>query len=193
MSNYEPTERTRIRRLPDRGDYDRQTVHAILDEALVAHVGITTPEGPVVLPLTFARVDETIYFHGAVANHLLRTAKGGTDVCLTVTLLDGLVLAKSAFHHSMNYRCVVVMGQARVVEDAGEKLLALDAIVDRVAPDRSKEARSPNDSELRSTLVLALPLVEVSAKIRSGGPIDDEADAEWPAWAGVIPVRLVQG
>jgi uncharacterized protein len=184
MSNYEPTERTRIRRLPDRGDYDRQTVHAILDEALVAHV---------VLPLTFARVDETIYFHGAVANHLLRTAKGGTDVCVTVTLLDGLVLAKSAFHHSMNYRCVVVMGQARVVEDAGEKLLALDAIVDRVAPDRSKEARSPNDSELRSTLVLALPLVEVSAKIRSGGPIDDEADAEWPAWAGVIPVRLVQG
>jgi uncharacterized protein len=193
MSNYEPTERTRIRRLPDRGDYDRQTVHAILDEALVAHVGITTPEGPVVLPLTFARVDETVYFHGAVANHLLRTAKGGTDVCLTVTLLDGLVLAKSAFHHSMNYRCVVVMGRARVVEDAGEKLRALDAIVDRVAPDRSKEARSPNDSELRSTLVLALPLVEVSAKIRSGGPIDDEADADWPAWAGVIPVRLVQG
>jgi uncharacterized protein len=193
MSNYEPTERTRIRRLPDRGDYDRQTVHGILDEALVAHVGITTPEGPVVLPLTFARVDETVYFHGAVANHLLRTAKGGTDVCLTVTLLDGLVLAKSAFHHSMNYRCVVVMGRARVVEDAGEKLRALDAIVDRVAPDRSKEARSPNDSELRSTLVLALPLVEVSAKIRSGGPIDDEADADWPAWAGVIPVRLVQG
>ena len=190
MSKYEPTERTRVRRLPDRGSYDRATVHAILDEALIAHVGITTPNGPVVLPLTFARIDETVYFHGAVANHLLRTAKGGTEVCLTVTLLDGLVLAKSAFHHSMNYRCVVAMGEARVVEEAEEKRLALDAIVDRVAPARSKEARSPNDSELRSTLVLALPLVEVSAKIRTGGPIDDEADADWPARAGVIPVRM---
>src|SRR5438309_1875987 len=169
MSTYEATERTRVRRLPDRGAYDRETVHAILDEALVAHVGLSTPNGPVVLPLTFARVDETVYFHGAVANHLLRTAKGGTEVCFTATLLDGLVLAKSAFHHSMNYRCVVAMGEARVVEDADEKRTALDAIVDRVAPDRSKEARPPNDSELRSTLVLALPLVEDSAKTRNGG------------------------
>src|SRR3954469_6774784 len=149
-----PSPRTTVKRLPARGHYDAETVHAILDEALYSHAGLVDPAGhPVVLPTIHVRRGDQLYLHGSPASHLLRTAKKGVEVCVTVTLLDGLVLAKSAFHHSMNYRCVVAMGEARVVEDDAEKRLALDAIVDRVGDGRSTEARSPNESELRSTLV----------------------------------------
>lgn len=189
--SYLPTERTRVRRQPSRAAYDRAVVHAVLDEALVAHVAVTTPAGPRAIPTTFARIEEVVYFHGSTANHLLRHASG-QEVCLVATILDGLVLARSAFHHSMNYRSVVAYGTATKVVDDNEKRRALDAIVERVAPGRAAEARPPNDAELRSTLVLALPLREVSAKMRTGGPLDDEADLEWPAWAGVIPLALVR-
>ena len=190
---YQPTHRTTLRRLPGRAAYDRETVHAILDEALVAHLAVMTDLGPRIVPTTYARVDEVVYVHGSAANHLLRSAASEVETCMAVTLLDGLVLARSAFHHSMNYRSVVVYGWARRVTDEAEKRAALDAIVDHVVPGRTLEARPPTDAELRATLVLALPLVEVSAKVRTGGPIDDEADLGWPAWAGVIPVSLVPG
>lgn len=178
--------------MPARGSYDRALVHAIFDEALVAHLGVSVDSGPRVLPTTFARAGEVVYVHGSVANRTFRAASGA-PVCLTVTLLDGLVLARSAFHHSMNYRAVVVYGVASVVTGAEEKRAALDAIVERVGAGRSSVARPPTEAELRSTLVLAIPLVEVSAKVRTGGPLDDEADVDWPVWAGVIPLRLVAG
>ncbi len=167
-------------------------MHAILDEALVAHLGVTTDSGPRVMPTTFARVGEMVYVHGSLANRTFREASGAA-VCLEVTLLDGLVLARSAFHHSMNYRSVMVYAVASAVIDPGEKRAALDAMVERSAPGRSAAARPPTDSELRSTLVLSIPLVEVSAKVRTGGPLDDEADLSWPVWAGVIPLRLEAG
>jgi nitroimidazol reductase NimA-like FMN-containing flavoprotein (pyridoxamine 5'-phosphate oxidase superfamily) len=188
---YTPTPRTEVRRLADRGRYDRQVVHAILDEALVAHLGVTTPEGPRVIPTMFARIDETLFVHGSAANRTLRTASGA-PVCCTVTLLDGLVLARSAFHHSMNYRSVVLYGIASPVTGE-EKRVALDAMVERAAPGRAAAARPPTDTEMRATLVLSIPLVEVSAKVRTGGPIDDEADMGWPVWTGVIPLQLVAG
>jgi hypothetical protein len=168
-------------------------VHAILDEGLVAHVGLTTERGPLVIPMMYVRVEESVYIHGSAANHLLRTAARGVEVCAVVTLLDGLVLARSAFHHSMNYRSVVIYGTAEKVTDSGTKRTALDALVDRVASGRSVEARSPTEEELRSTLVLELKLTEVSAKVRTGDPLDDDADLDWPVWAGVIPLRLAAG
>jgi nitroimidazol reductase NimA-like FMN-containing flavoprotein (pyridoxamine 5'-phosphate oxidase superfamily) len=189
---YQATARTTLRRLPDRGSYDPEIVHTILDEALVAHLAVTTDAGPRVIPTTFARVDEVVYIHSSVANRTFRAASG-SPVCLAVTLLDGLVLARSAFHHSMNYRAVVLYGVAAVVTDPVEKRAALDAVVERVAPGRAAGARPPTEAELRATLVLAVPLVEVSAKVRTGGPVDDEADLDWPVWAGVIPLRMVPG
>jgi nitroimidazol reductase NimA-like FMN-containing flavoprotein (pyridoxamine 5'-phosphate oxidase superfamily) len=190
---YQPTARTALRRLPARGSYDREVVHAILDEALVAHLGMNTDKGPRVIPTTYARLGEVVYVHGSVANHAFRAAASGIEVCLIVTLLDGLVLARSAFHHSMNYRSVAVYGTPSTVTDPTEKRAALDAMVNRSAPGRADQARPPTDAELRSTIVLALPLVEVSAKIRTGGPIDDEADLDRPVWAGVIPLHLLAG
>ncbi len=187
-----PSPRTTVKRLSARGRYDAETVHAILDEALYCHVGLVDPAGhPVVLPTIHVRSGDQLYLHGSPASHLLRTAKKGIEVCVTVTLLDGLVLAKSAFHHSMNYRSVVVFGTAEEVSDPAEKRAALDALVEHVRAGRSAEARPPNAKELAGTLVLKVPLAESSAKIRTGPPIDDEEDADWPAWAGVIPVRLV--
>jgi nitroimidazol reductase NimA-like FMN-containing flavoprotein (pyridoxamine 5'-phosphate oxidase superfamily) len=186
---YRATGRTTLRRHPERGNYDRDVVHAILDEALVGHLGVTTPEGPRVLPTAIVRVDETVYVHGSLANRTFREA-AGTSVCLTVTLLDGLVLARSAFHHSVNYRSVMIYGEPSVVTDPIEKRAVLDALVERSATGRSALVRPPSDTELRTTAVLALPLLEVSAKVRTGGPIDDEADLDWPVWAGVVPVRL---
>ena len=191
FDSYAPTDRTTLRRQPGRGSYDRATVHGILDEALVAHLGTMTGAGPRIIPITFARLDETVYVHGSLANPVLRSAADGQEVCLAATLLDGLVLARSAFHHSMNYRAVIAYGTARRVIEASEKRSALDAIVERAGPERAREARPPSESELRSTLVLAIPLDEVSAKVRRGGPIDDDADLTWPVWAGVIPLRLV--
>lgn len=191
MSNLLQTERTTVRRLPKRGLYDRETIHAIIDEALICHVGFVVEGAPVVIPTIHTRVGGTLYFHGSAASRMLRSLRGGVEACVTVTLLDGLVLARSAFHHSMNYRSAVVFGTAREVTEAEEKLRALDALVEHVAAGRSVDARPPNEKELRQTLVLALPIEEASAKVRTGGPVDDDEDYDLPIWAGVLPLRLV--
>jgi len=184
------TPRTTVKRLPKRGDYDRATIEAIVDEALVCHVGFVVDGQPVVIPTIHWRDGELLYFHGSAASRMLRSLKNGVDVCVTITLLDGLVLARSAFHHSMNYRSVVVFGSAREVTDRAERLHALDALVEHVCAGRSKDIRQPNDRELAQTLVLSLPISEASAKIRSGGALDDEEDYALDHWAGVIPLRL---
>ena len=186
------TDRTKVRRLGDRGRYDRETIHAILDEALVCHVGFVVDGAPVVIPTIHWREGDWLYFHGSAASRMLRSLKNGVEACVTVTLIDGLVLARSAFHHSMNYRSVVVFGTARVVE-GDEKLRALDALVDHVVRGRSKEMRPHKEIELKQTLVLAMPLDEASAKIRTGGPVDDEEDYALPIWAGVVPLKLTPG
>jgi nitroimidazol reductase NimA-like FMN-containing flavoprotein (pyridoxamine 5'-phosphate oxidase superfamily) len=188
---YARTARTTLQRRPQRGAYDRETVHAILDEGIYCHLGFVVDGQPFVLPTVHARDGETVFVHGAAASRMLGALAEGAPVCLTVTLLDGLVLARSAFHHSMNYRSVVVLGRAREVRDPAEKRRALEVIVEHVARGRSREARGPNEKELLATRVLALPLEEVSAKIRTGAPIDDEEDHALPVWAGEIPLRLV--
>jgi nitroimidazol reductase NimA-like FMN-containing flavoprotein (pyridoxamine 5'-phosphate oxidase superfamily) len=184
------TDRTKVRRLAERGRADRAIVNEVLDEAYVAHVGFVVDGEPRVLPMTYGRDGDVVYLHGAVGNAMLR-ASSGAEVCVTVTLLDGLVLARSAFHHSMNYRCVVLLGIATKVEDEAEKRRALDVIVDHVVPGRSRVARPPSAGELRQTMVLRLPIDEGSAKVRSGGALDDAADLDLPVWAGVVPLRLV--
>ena len=187
-----PTPRTTVRRRPQRGHYDRETIDAVLDEGFVCHLGVVDDHGPVVLPTGYVRIGGEVVLHGSAANRMLRLAAEGRPVCVTVTLLDGLVLARSAFHHSMNYRCVVVFGQARVLE-GDEKVRALEAFVDHIVPGRSAEARPPDDRELAATLVIAVPLDEASAKVRTGPPSDDEADLALDVWAGVIPLSLVRG
>lgn len=186
------TDRTRVRRLAERGHYETETIHAILDEALLCHVGFVVDGQPVVIPTIHWRDGETLYVHGSAASRMLRSLRDGVDACVTVTLLDGLVLARSAFHHSMNYRSVVVFGKAREVGE-DEKLRALDSLVEHVVRGRSKEVRAPNLKELKQTLVLALPIDEASAKIRTGGPVDDEEDYALPVWAGVVPLTLTPG
>jgi nitroimidazol reductase NimA-like FMN-containing flavoprotein (pyridoxamine 5'-phosphate oxidase superfamily) len=186
--------RTTLRRLPERGDHRPATVRAILDEALVAHVGFAVDGQPWVIPMTYARIDDDLYLHGSAANHLLRSLAGGVEVCVTVTLLDGLVLARSAFHHSMNYRSVVIFGVAGRVDDEAEKHRAFTALVERMAPGRSNAGvRLPSPAESRKTLVVRLPIRDASAKIRTGPPIDDAGDLDLPVWAGVIPLRLTPG
>jgi uncharacterized protein len=165
-------------------------VYGILDEGLICQVGFVVEDQPFVIPTAYGRVDDRLYIHGSPASRMLRTLKEGVNVCVTVTLLDGLVLARSAFHHSMNYRSVVVFGEATLVEDANEKLEALKAFTEHVMRDRWAEVRPPTRQELAGTLVLALPLNEASAKMRSGAPMDDEADYELPVWAGELPLRL---
>lgn len=187
-----PTSRTTVRRRAQRGHYDRATIDAVLDEGFVCHVGIADDHGPVVLPTGYVRIGDEVILHGSAANRMLRLAADGRPLCVTVTLLDGLVLARSAFHHSMNYRSVVVFGQARVVEGE-EKVRALEAFVDHIVPGRSAEARPPDERELAATLVIAVPLDEASAKVRTGPPSDDEADMALDVWAGVIPLGLVRG
>jgi uncharacterized protein len=186
------TSRTKLRRRADRGSFDRARAHAILDEALVAHVGFVVDGRPAVLPMTYGRVDDTLYLHGAVGNGMLR-ATNGADVCVTVTLLDGLVLARAAMHHSMNYRCVVLYGRAERVDGEAEKRRAFDAVVEHSVAGRSAVARPANDLELRKTVVLRLPIDEASVKVRAGGPVDDPEDLALPVWAGVVPVRLERG
>ena len=193
MSDLNPTPRTTLRRLPARGHFDRATVNAILDEALVCHVGFVADGQPFVIPTIHARVDDRVYVHGSAASRMLKTLEGGVDVCLTATLLDGLVLARSAFHHSMNYRSVVVLGRAQAVRDEGEKWDALHAVVEHVAPGRWAEVREPSPREMAGTLVLRLPIDEASAKVRTGPPIDDEDDYALECWAGVLPLRLTPG
>ena len=186
-----PTERTRLKRLPDRGAFERDTVNAILDEGLVCHLGFVHEGQPFVIPTTYARIDDGLYLHGSAAGRTLRTMRADVAVCVTVTLLDGLVLARSAFHHSMNYRSVVVLGGVTEVTDPAEKTRALEAIVEHMAPGRWDEVRPPTVQEMKGTMVLRLPITEASAKIRRGGPIDDAEDMTWPCWAGYVPVRLV--
>lgn len=189
-----PSKRVEVKRAAERGHYDREIIDAILDEALSCHVGIITAEGhPVVIPTIHARKGDTVYLHGSPASRLLRTMKPGAEICLTATLLDGIVVARSAFHHSMNYRSVVVIGTARIVDDPGEKLAALELVTDHVIPGRWAECRPVTEKEIKGTLVAALSLDESSAKIRTGGPIDDAADYELPIWAGVIPLALTPG
>jgi uncharacterized protein len=189
-----PTPSTTVRRHPERASHELALVHAILDEALVCHIGFVAADGrPVVIPTIHARDGDRLLLDGSPASRMLRSLAGGIDVCVTVTLVDGLVLARSAMHHSMNYRSVVVLGCATKVEDPADKLHALARITDHVAPGRSLEARPPNEKELKGTLVLELPLAEASAKVRAGGPIDDEADLDLPVWAGVVPLSTVAG
>ena len=186
------TDRTKVRRLADRGRTDRATANEVIDEAYIAHVGFVVDGEPRVLPMTYGRDGDVLYLHGAVGNAMLRAA-AGAQVCVTITLLDGLVLARSAFHHSMNYRSVVLLGAARKVEDDEEKRHAFEVIVEHVLAGRTQVARAASDAELRKTMVLALPIEEGSAKIRTGGPIDDEEDMDLEVWAGVVPLRLTPG
>jgi len=182
-----------VRRVPQRGVYDRAAIEAILDEALVCHLGTIDEAGfPVVTPTLHARLGEHLYVHGSAASHTLRRAGGG-EACLTATLLDGLVLARSAFHHSVNYRSVVVFGRAEPVESAAAKARALQAFTEKLVPGRWPEIRPPSEQELRGTGVMRIPLEEASAKVRSGGPVEEEADYELPVWAGTIGLRIVAG
>jgi uncharacterized protein len=187
-----PSDRVRLRRKRERASYDRAAIEAILDEALIGHIGIADEHGqPFVIPTLHARSGDVVYLHGSTASRTLRALQGGAPVCLTVSLLDGLVLARAAMHHSANYRSAMLLGRARVVEDEREKLAALEAIVEHIVPGRWAEARRPSANELKATTVLALPLDEASAKIRTGPPIDDEEDYALPVWAGVIPISSV--
>jgi len=184
------TERTKVRRLPKRGNYDRGVINSILDEAFICHVGFVVDGQPYVIPTGFARVHDDLYIHGSAASRMLRTLTDGIDVCVTVTLIDGLVLARSAFHHSMNYRSVVILGKAQIVDKRVEKDKALEALTEHIVPGRWADVRRPNDLELKATTVLKLPIEEASAKIRTGGPIDDEEDYDMDVWAGVLPLSL---
>lgn len=187
------TGRTRLRRYPVRGSFDRQTIYRILDEAFVCHVAFVADGQPIAIPTAFARQGDVVYLHGSAASRMLRSLADGLDACVTVTIVDGLVLARSAFHHSMNYRSVVILGRARLVTESAEKLAALRALTNHIVPDRWTELRPATDQELAATSVLALPIEEASAKVRTGPPIDDEDDVSWPVWAGVVPLSLGSG
>jgi nitroimidazol reductase NimA-like FMN-containing flavoprotein (pyridoxamine 5'-phosphate oxidase superfamily) len=189
--SFSPTDRTRVVREANRAIYDRETIYSILDEGFVCHVGFALEGQPYVIPTMYARVSDFIYFHGSAASRMLRGASNGLPVCITVTLADGLVLARSVFNHSMNYRSVVALGNATLVADPDEKLLALQAFTEKLLAGRWKDARQPNDKELKATSVLSLPLNEISAKVRTGPVEDDAPDYDLPVWAGVIPLRLV--
>ena len=190
MASPSPTPRSALKRLPARASYERERIYRILDEGLVCHMGFSHEGSPFVIPTGYARVGDELYVHGSAASRTLRALAGGLEVCVTVTLLDGLVLARSAFHHSMNYRSVVVFGRAVPILEPAAKLAALRAIVEQLVPERWDQVRPPTAQELKGTVVLALPLTEASAKIRSGPALDDEEDYALPVWAGVIPLRL---
>jgi len=187
------TDRTRLRRLPDRGRHDWETIHRILDEALVCHVGFEVDGQPYVIPTLYGRAGERLYIHGSAASRMVKGLERGIPVCVTVTLLDGLVLARSAFHHSVNYRSVLVLGRAEPVTDAKEKWESLRIISEHVVPGRWAEVREPNERELAATSVLRIALLEASAKVRLGPPKDDEEDLSWPVWAGVLPLCTTPG
>jgi len=190
---FTPTERTRVVREPQRGVYDRETIYTILDEGLVCHVGFSADGQTFVIPTLYARIGGAIYFHGSAASRMLRGVSEGANICLTVTLTDGIVLARSVFNHSMNYRSVVVLGKATLVDAPQEKLEALRAFTEKILPGRWNDARQPNEKELKSTSILRLPLTEASAKLRVGPPEDDAPDYALPVWAGVIPLRMAAG
>jgi len=191
MSDFTPTGRTQVKRLPKRGKYDRETVYSILDSGFVCHVGFSVDGQPYVIPTNYGRSGDIVYLHGSAASRMLRTLSEGVPVSVTVTHVDGLVLARSAFHHSVNYRSVVILGTARLVEDPAEKMEALRVFTEHVMKGRWDDVRQPTEQELKATLVLALPLEEVSAKVRTGGPNDDAPDYDLPVWAGVLPLETV--
>jgi nitroimidazol reductase NimA-like FMN-containing flavoprotein (pyridoxamine 5'-phosphate oxidase superfamily) len=193
MNSYLPTPRSKVKRLAKRGVYDKDVVHAILDEGYLCHIGFVFDGQPFVIPTLYARSHEAIYFHGSGASRMLRSLAEGIEVCLTVTLVDAYVLARSAFHHSMNYRSVVVLGRARLVSEREEVLEALRLITDHIVPGRWDEVRGPNELEMKQTIVLSLPLEEVSAKVRTGPPADDDEDYALPIWAGIVPISSVAG
>ncbi len=193
MESFAATERTTLKRLPQRGSYDRELVYRILDEGFVCHVGFEVEGQPFVIPTSYGRIGNKLYIHGSAASRTLRSVGGGIPVCVTVTLVDGLVLARSAFHHSINYRSVVMLGAATMVEAADEKMSALRAFMEHVVPGRWDEVREPTAQELKGTSVLALALTEVSAKIRTGPPKDDEEDMAIPVWAGELPLLIAAG
>jgi len=187
------TERTTVKRLPARGHYDRDTINSILDEGFICHVGFVVDDQPYVIPTGYARVGDDLYIHGSSASRMMRNLSEGISVCVTVTLIDGLVLARSAFHHSMNYRSVVILGKAQLVSDDEEKNRALEALTEHIVPGRWADVRWPTELELKATTVLKLTLDEASAKIRTGDPKDDEEDYAMSVWAGVLPLRLETG
>ena len=187
MTDEPASERVRLRRGANRAEYDRDAILAVLDAAMIAHVGVVTDDGPIVLPMAYGRDDDWLYLHGSVANAALRAA-AGTDICVTVTIVDGMIVGRSPFHNSMNYRGVVVRGRARLVDDAVEHRAALRLVSDLVMPTWDT-GRPPTDAEIRKTMVIAVPLVEMSAKIRPGGPVDEPTDLDGPHWGGQVPIR----
>jgi nitroimidazol reductase NimA-like FMN-containing flavoprotein (pyridoxamine 5'-phosphate oxidase superfamily) len=190
---FPPTGRTQVRRIPNRGVYDKAEVYQILDEGYLCHVGFALDGQPYVIPTGYARQGDTLLIHGSAASRMMREMSAGVDVCVTVTLVDGFVLSRSAFHHSMNYRSVVMLGRARLLETEAEKTAALQAFTNHIVPGRWEEVRWPSEQELKGTTVLELPLAEVSAKIRKGPPVEDAGDIARPTWAGVVPLRAELG
>jgi len=190
MNLKPPTERTQVMRLPKRGEYSKETIYSILDAGFLCHVGFVVNGQPFVIPTGYGRSGDTLYVHGSSASRMLRTLAAGVEVCVTVTLLDGLVLARSAFHHSMNYRSAVLFGTATLVESPEEKNEALRVISEQIVPGRWNDVRWPTDQELKATKVLALPISEASAKVRTGPPVDDEEDYAMNVWAGVLPLTV---
>jgi uncharacterized protein len=190
---YTPTPRTRVIREAERGVYDREIAYRILDEGFLCHVGFIADGQPFVIPTSYGRNDDSLYIHGSAASRMLRQMKAGIPVCVTVTLLDGLVLARSVFNHSMNYRSVVILGKATLVDDPAEKLEGLRLLSEHILPGRWDDARQPNERELKATSVLRVPIEEFSAKVRTGPPIDDEEDYSFPTWAGVLPLEMTVG
>ena len=194
MGSFPTTEHTKVRRLPERGKYDHETVYSVLDEGLICHVGfIATDDRPVVIPTSYGRKDNRLYIHGSAASRMQRILATGIDVCVTVTLMDGMVLARSAFHSSINYRSVVILGKAKPIEDSREKAEALYAFSEHLLPGRWAEIREPSEQELKGTSVLVIELDQVSAKVRTGPPIDDAEDYSLPVWAGVLPMEAKFG
>ena len=191
IMTFPQTDRTKLKRLPKRGHFDRETVYAILDEGFICHVGFAVDGQPFVIPTGYARVDDKLYIHGSQASRMLRSLSNGLDACVTVTIVDGLVLARSAFHHSMNYRSVLVFGRATILDDPKEKYEALVALSEHIVRGRWADVRGPNEQEMVQTTVLCMPIEEASAKIRTGPPLDDEEDYALPMWAGVIPLKLI--
>lgn len=189
MSTYRKTNRSKVKRIPRRGVYDRSVIYKIIDEALICHVGFVQNSQPFVIPTIHTRVDDNIVLHGSRASRLLKHIGSGNEVCITITIMDGIVLARSVFHHSMNYRSVVLFGKGKAIEGKENKLKALQAVAEHVMSGRWKDARKPNRKELNATTVVAIPIEEASAKIRTGAPLDDLEDYELPIWAGVLPIR----
>lgn len=187
---FKITEKTKLKRLPKRGNFDRETVYQILDEAFVCHVGFTVENQPFVIPTAYGRKDDVLYIHGSAASRMMKNLATEIDICVTVTILDGLVLARSAFHHSVNYRSVVIFGKAELVTEESEKFEALRIFTEHIIPNRWNEIREPNAKEIKATTVLRLPITEASAKMRFGNPIDDDEDMSLNIWAGVIPIEL---